>query len=410
MHLNYTNPAFVLAAATQKPASMNNCTAKVVLRTYQRKRSNDRAFALQAFINGQKIVLGLGFGVDAKYYNEKNNTVKLPADQKELEANYNYLLRDAKTRALDIFSQANRTNIELTRELFEKVFRGEVYTNFIQYTYKALEVDRHSIGDRAYQHHVYVLKKMTAFKPNWQMSDVNHGTIKEFDAWIRKHHDFKQNYIAKIHSSIRKFVNTAINDNVAINNPYKTFKIQKVTTQPVFLTLEELKMLIDLYVNNDLPPTHFEVLAAYIFVATSGGFRISDWKRLTTENIVGNQIVFTPHKTKKFKSVSIRLEITNIGRQIIAGRTGLLFKVPSDQKVNEYLKEIAMLAGINKRVTSHTARHTFATQYLENGGKIERLQLILGHSKLTETMVYAHITDKTVSQSMQVMNVFELPP
>ena len=62
--------------------------------------------------------------------------------------------------------------------------------------------------------------------------------------------------------------------------------------------------------------------------------------------------------------------------------------------MNKQLKAVGTKMGIPKSMTSHTARHTFATNFLEFGGKIEVLKEILCHSSINETMKYAHITDK----------------
>ena len=68
-----------------------------------------------------------------------------------------------------------------------------------------------------------------------------------------------------------------------------------------------------------------------------------------------------------------------------------------------------VLCDIDKNVSTHTARHTFATQYLEHGGRVEILQKILGHSTISQTMEYVHLIDASVRKSMELMNVFTLP-
>ena len=73
----------------------------------------------------------------------------------------------------------------------------------------------------------------------------------------------------------------------------------------------------------------------------------------------------------------------------------------SNAKYNLYLKELAELCGIEKRVTSHLARHTFATTVAyANGVSIESISKMLGHTKLSTTQIYARIVDKTVSDEM----------
>lgn len=70
--------------------------------------------------------------------------------------------------------------------------------------------------------------------------------------------------------------------------------------------------------------------------------------------------------------------------------------------MNAYLKEIADLCGINKNLTTHTARHTFATTVtLENDVPIESVSKMLGHTKITTTQLYARVKEKKVSRDMK---------
>lgn len=81
---------------------------------------------------------------------------------------------------------------------------------------------------------------------------------------------------------------------------------------------------------------------------------------------------------------------------------GKLFPVPSNQKVNAYLKEIADCCGVPKQLTFHMARHTFATTVtLTNGVPIETVSKMLGHKKIQTTQIYARILDKKVSFDMK---------
>lgn len=74
----------------------------------------------------------------------------------------------------------------------------------------------------------------------------------------------------------------------------------------------------------------------------------------------------------------------------------------SNQKYNDYLKEIAALCGFHKTITTHSARHTFATTVtLENGVPIETVSKMLAHGSLRVTQIYARITRKKVSEDMR---------
>ncbi len=79
-----------------------------------------------------------------------------------------------------------------------------------------------------------------------------------------------------------------------------------------------------------------------------------------------------------------------------------LLPVFSNQKVNKYLKEIAEILKINKKLTFHAARHTFATTVtLSNGVPIETVSKLLGHTKLSTTQIYARVVEKKIGEDMQ---------
>jgi len=89
-------------------------------------------------------------------------------------------------------------------------------------------------------------------------------------------------------------------------------------------------------------------------------------------------------------------------RHPVCGITGKLLPVNSNQKMNEYLKELAVICGIDKNLTMHVSRHTFATSVtLTNGVPIETVSRMLGHTSIKTTQIYARIVDKKISEDMK---------
>ncbi|TFD92819.1 hypothetical protein E2605_18440 [Dysgonomonas capnocytophagoides] len=80
-----------------------------------------------------------------------------------------------------------------------------------------------------------------------------------------------------------------------------------------------------------------------------------------------------------------------------------LFSMPSNQKVNEYLKEIASICNINKNLTFHVSRHSFATLALNNGVSIESVSKMLGHASIRTTLGYANVTNRKIGSQMNKM-------
>jgi site-specific recombinase XerD len=142
------------------------------------------------------------------------------------------------------------------------------------------------------------------------------------------------------------------------------------------------------------------------------GLAYIDIYNLTANNISigidGEKWIFTQRqKTETASRIPLlqpALDILNkYANHPAAASKKKLLPVPSNQKMNAYLKEIAAVCGINKELTFH-ARHTFAkTVTLTNGVPIESISKMLGHTKIQTTQIYAKILDKKVSKDMQAL-------
>lgn len=82
-------------------------------------------------------------------------------------------------------------------------------------------------------------------------------------------------------------------------------------------------------------------------------------------------------------------------------KDGKLFPILSNQKMNAYLKEIADVCGLQKRLTFHLARHTFATMSLSKGVPMESVSKMLGHTNIKTTQIYTRITSKKIEHDME---------
>jgi integrase len=140
------------------------------------------------------------------------------------------------------------------------------------------------------------------------------------------------------------------------------------------------------------------ILQRFLFSCFTG-LRFSDNANLTTENIIEDYVAFTAEKTGKFQ----RIKLNESAKSFLDGKNVLNEKF-TNEYTNRELKHIAKLVGITKKVTFHVSRHTFATNFLICGGRIEHLQKILGHSKIEETMIYVHIVEQITDVQINQMD------
>lgn len=400
--------------ATQKLKVMHDYHCNVILRDDYINKRGTSTLALQAFINNKRKVIRVGLEVRPGEFDAKAGRVRIPGN-KQKESDYNLILANAEAKANAIFTNFRLRERVLTVDEYRKQYlTADLRINFLAYARNVSAGQKGVIGKTTHAHQELALRYLEEFKSPFMMYDVNYENIRLFDEFLRKtvsrrtKKKIADNHIWKMHSKIRKFIVNAINEGIEIDNPYKKFKVKKKPGVREFLVREEVEKLIDIWQQNILPFTQQQCLAAYLFSCTCGGFRLSDLEIFDDNNINAGNISFTPYKTRKFKNKIITLQLPDIGIELIKHAKGKLFHLPSQQKFNIYIKSIAFMAGIKKDISAHTARHTFATQYLEAGGNVTTLQHILGHSNINETMIYVHIIDKTITRSMSIMNVFQI--
>jgi len=154
---------------------------------------------------------------------------------------------------------------------------------------------------------------------------------------------------------------------------------------------------------------------SFIFAAFTG-LAFIDVQQLAPEHIVedsnGNLWIRKPRqKTKNMCNIpllDIPLEILRkYAKHPACQKKNRLLPVPCNQKMNSYLKEIADLCLINKTLTTHVARHSYATSVcLANGVSIENVAKMLGHTNIKMTQHYARVLDSSILRDMNnVKNV-----
>lgn len=205
---------------------------------------------------------------------------------------------------------------------------------------------------------------------------------------------------------LRKIVYFAKNMGEAMADPYQSFRVHFESVDREILTQEE----IDIIYNKEFITGRLEQIRDVFIFACYTGLSYIDVSNLTKDNIQkafdGNLWVMT----KRSKTnVNANIRLLDIPKEILAKykgsqKGGKCLPVVSNQKTNEYLKEIATICGISKKLTFHLARHSFATTItLSNGVPIESVSKMLGHTNIRTTQIYAKITDRKISKDMDAL-------
>lgn len=241
-----------------------------------------------------------------------------------------------------------------------------------------------------------------------EITNITYSFIADFEFWLKSIKKCNHNTTIKYISNLRKIINLCIKNGWLIKDPFVGFKMTKKEVVREILTEHELQILSSKEIQN---VRIRQVRDIFIFSCFTGLAYI-DAKRLKRSDIVigidGERWIYTRRKKTDTPS---RIPLLPIVLKIMENYkdhpkckvSDCLLPVPSDTKLNAYLKEIADVCRINKTLTFHIARHTFATTVtLNNGVPIETVSKMLGHKSIKITQIYAKVLDRKISEDRKV--------
>lgn len=243
------------------------------------------------------------------------------------------------------------------------------------------------------------------------IDSIDYKFIADFDFFImtklgeNNKRSMNRNSANKQHQRLKTILLKAVRQDLLEKSPYLNFKLKNKPTNREYLTDEELALLKshDFAGNASLQRVH-----DIFFFSVYTGLRFDDAKGLQPQHLVRDKdeqvwIKRVTGKTNKPVRIPLLTPATEILQKYelsVRKVTGYLLPQISNQKLNVYLKIVADLAGINKHLTHHVARHTFATIALEHDFPLEVVSELLAHKDLRTTLIYAKTKDKTISRLM----------
>ncbi|MPM85236.1 Tyrosine recombinase XerD [bioreactor metagenome] len=196
---------------------------------------------------------------------------------------------------------------------------------------------------------------------------------------------------------LKQVITNALKNHLIPTDPFDDYKLGYKPVNKEFLIKPEIKKLLAKKFDSKRLE---EVRDVFAFQCLTGIAYI-DAANLTKENIIedgfGQKWI---RLTRQKSSVQANIPLLEIPLSILKKYNGLpnwkLLPMHSNQKMNEYLKEIAALCDINRRLTSHCGRHSFGTIMLTKGVSIESVSKMLGHTNITTTQIYAKVLNQKI--------------
>jgi len=253
-------------------------------------------------------------------------------------------------------------------------------------------------------------------QPDIPLHSINHEFLKNFEHYLKTVRNCGHNTTIKYIRNLRKIIRIALSNDWLKLDPFRNITYHLKEVNRAYLTDPELKLLINKEFSNERLTRVKDIFLFFCFT----GLAFSDVKSLNRENIsIGiNDQIWLRTKRKKTGNPS---EIPLLQVPIIILKKyendpiclldQKLLPVGSNQKFNAYLKEIADLCDIKKNLSTHTARHTFATTVtLTHGVSMEAVSKMLGHSNLSTTKQYTRILDTLIINEMKkVQMLYQVP-
>ena len=252
----------------------------------------------------------------------------------------------------------------------------------------------------------HLIKKQFG-KDDMNITELNGEFVRNFEIYLKPTRNCQQNTVIRYMKGLKKIVNLAIANDWMHKNPFAGIRFQEKEVIREVLTKEEIERMM--CKEFALPRLEY-VRDVFIFCVFTGMAYV-DVNNLRQEHIVRDNnddlwIRKARQKTNNMCNIPLlkipQLLMEKYKNHPLCTKTGALLPVPSNQKMNSYLKEIADFCGIQKNLTTHTARHTFATVVaLANGVSMENIAKMLGHSDIRMTQRYAKVMDSSIMRDME---------
>lgn len=283
----------------------------------------------------------------------------------------------------------SKRQIELQNEDYGVISPFKKKMNFIQFF---IDYGRNDKNWRA------TLKHLRGYKGDYvNFEKIDENWVESFKEYLLI--NLSKNSAFLYFTIFRSALNIAVKKKFIQVSPGRYVdNIKQEETEKVYLTFEELQKLKE----TDLAQS--EVKRAFLFACYTG-LRISDIENLTWDKIEDGKLKFRQKKTKAFEYFPLSLTAKKLinYEKFKNKKEGKIFNLPVQRWMNDVLKKWAKNAGINKHISFHCSRHTFATLALTSGADLYVVSKLLGHSNIETTQVYAQIIDKRKEEAVNLL-------
>jgi site-specific recombinase XerD len=381
-------------------------------------QSGDMPIYLRITVDGQRAEVAVSRKFDpSRWDTHLGRAVGTKADAKAL----NSYLEGIQGKLHELHRQMTEADANTTAETLKNRFIGKVEKTrtlvavFEDHNQKMRSLVGQEFEKSTLQRYETALMHTKDFM-QWQhnvadipITKINFAFLNDFEYYLRSVRKCANNSAIKYIKNLGKIVRICLGNGWLTVDPYLNYKPKTKAVHRDVLTKEELDRLI----KKKFDIERLRVVRDVFVFCCYTGLAYVDVHKLKRSELVkgidGDLWIYTSRKkTDTLSRIPVLpaalsvIESYNDHPQCIAEDS--LLPVMSNQKMNAYLKEIADLCKINKLLTFHIARHTFATTVtLNNGVPIESVAKMMGHTSIKTTQIYAKVMDHKISTDMQLL-------
>jgi len=341
-----------------------------------------------------------------QHWDKKTNSVK---KNNENWFTYNKTIDKIHSEIEKYNAETNLSGSSFNIAEVKKILSGETKTlnNIIEFIDNEIK-QRISLAESTKKHHKSKLKIFKTFlTSDIPIKKVDYDTIQSYNIFLTKK-GYSVNTIWNHHKFFKTYLNFAIKKKIISINPYIDFKIETEQTEREYLTLEEIKLIEKIELENGFE--NYQLVIDKFLFSCYTGLRISDLQSITnscfSKEGEKTYLTFRMQKTiKLIRNMPLHLlfngkavDIYNKYKSLDQEQT--LFPKQAEQKINEMLKDVANLAKINKNLTFHVARHSFGSALARVYNDVLLIKELMGHGKLETSMIYIHMNPAIIEEKL----------
>lgn len=380
-------------------------------------KNGEASVCMRITVNGTRVENNIRKSIDPALWSQAKETAR---GKSRRACDLNTYIEEARIKLYQIFCELEQQNRPVTAHLLQELFFGQEKPKEVRTLLGTMQehndqcralvgTDYALITVRRYEscrRYLAELIRQRYGKEDLPLAEVNGELVRAFAFYLKTEKGCQQNTVIRYMKCLKKITNLARANDWMAKDPFLGIRFHEKEVVREFLTMDELQTIY----RKEFPLERLTLVRDVFIFAAFTGLAFIDVQQLAPEHIVrdnnGNLWIRKPRqKTKNMCNIPL----LDIPQEILrkyadhptCRKRGVLLPVPCNQKMNSYLKEIADICMIRKNLTTHCARHSYATSVcLANGVSLENVAKMLGHSNIKMTQHYARVLDSSILRDM----------